>query len=65
MIEQFYEPLVTLAFLAGGTKRVRLGVSAYIVPYRPPVITAKQVASTIHPYPTASELFRWACAMLA
>ena len=27
-------------------------------------LTAKQVASTIHPYPTASELFRWACAKL-
>lgn len=27
-------------------------------------ITAQQVASTIHPYPTASELFRWACAKL-
>lgn len=25
-------------------------------------LTARQVASTIHPYPTASELFRWACA---
>lgn len=27
-------------------------------------MTARQVASTIHPYPTASELFRWACARL-
>ena len=27
-------------------------------------MTARQVASTIHPYPTASELFRWACAKL-
>lgn len=25
-------------------------------------LTARQVAETIHPYPTASELFRWACA---
>jgi probable pyridine nucleotide-disulfide oxidoreductase len=25
-------------------------------------LTARQVAGTIHPYPTASELFRWACA---
>ncbi len=25
-------------------------------------LTARDVASTIHPYPTASELFRWACA---
>ncbi len=28
-------------------------------------LSAHQVASTIHPYPTASELFRWACAKLA
>lgn len=28
-------------------------------------MTAKDVSSTIHPYPTASELFRWACAKLA
>lgn len=27
-------------------------------------MTARDVASTIHPYPTASELFRWACARL-
>jgi len=45
VIEEFYEPLVTLAFLAGQTKRVRLGVSAYVMPYRNPVVTAKQVAS--------------------
>ena len=25
-------------------------------------LTARQVAETIHPYPTASEIFRWACA---
>ncbi len=45
IIEQFYEPLVTLAFLAGQTRRVRLGVSAYVMPYRNPVVTAKQVAT--------------------
>jgi probable F420-dependent oxidoreductase len=44
-IAQFYEPLVTLAFLAAQTRRVRLGVSAYVMPYRNPVVTAKQVAS--------------------
>ena len=27
-------------------------------------LTARDVASTVHPYPTASELFRWACAKL-
>jgi probable pyridine nucleotide-disulfide oxidoreductase len=25
-------------------------------------LTARDVASTVHPYPTAGELFRWACA---
>jgi probable F420-dependent oxidoreductase len=45
VIEQVYEPLVTLAVLAGRTRRVHLGVSAYVMPYRNPVITAKQVAT--------------------
>jgi probable F420-dependent oxidoreductase len=45
VIEHFYEPLITLAHLAGATGRIRLGVSAYVVPYRPPVLTAKQVAT--------------------
>ena len=45
VIERFYEPLVTLAFLAGQTRRVRLGVSAYVLPYRNPVLTAKLVAT--------------------
>ena len=46
IIEEFYEPLTTLAFLAGHTRTVRLGVSAYVMPYRNPVVTAKLVAST-------------------
>jgi len=45
VIEEFYEPLATLAFLAGATSRVRLGISAYVMPYRNPVVTAKQVAT--------------------
>jgi probable F420-dependent oxidoreductase len=45
VIEHFYEPIVTLAYLAGHTARIRLGVSAYIMPYRNPVLTAKHVAS--------------------
>src|SRR4029077_10301615 len=44
-LEGFYEPLTTLAYLAGRTSRVRLGVSAYVMPYRNPVVTAKQVAT--------------------
>jgi len=45
VIEQFYEPLTTLAFLAGATSRIRLGVSVYVMPYRNPVVTAKIVAT--------------------
>jgi probable F420-dependent oxidoreductase len=45
VIEQFYEPLTTLAFLAGRTTTVRLGVSAYVVPYRNPVVSAKIIAT--------------------
>src|SRR5262245_19786400 len=45
VIERFYEPLITLAYLAGQTRRVRLGVSAYVLPYRNPVLTAKLVAT--------------------
>jgi len=45
VIEEFYEPMTTLAFLAGATSRVRLGISAYVMPYRNPVVTAKQVAT--------------------
>jgi len=35
------EPLATLAFLAAETRRVDIGVSVLIVPYRDPVFTAK------------------------
>lgn len=45
VIEEFYEPLTTLAFLAGATSHIRLGVSVYVMPYRNPVVTAKIVAS--------------------
>jgi probable F420-dependent oxidoreductase len=45
VIEELYEPLTTLAFLAGVTARIRLGVSVYVMPYRNPVVTAKTVAT--------------------
>jgi probable F420-dependent oxidoreductase len=45
VIEQFYEPLTTLAFVAGATRHIRLGVSVYVMPYRNPVVTAKIVAT--------------------
>src|SRR4030095_1229995 len=41
----FYEPLVTLAYVAAVTQRIRLGVSVYVMPYRNPVVTAKLVAT--------------------
>ena len=42
---EFYEPLVTLAYLAAVTQRIRLGVSVYVMPYRNPVVTAKLIAT--------------------
>ena len=36
-----YEPLSTLTFLAGCTRRIRLGTNVLIIPYRPPLFTAK------------------------
>lgn len=41
----FLEPLTALAFLAGCTEKVKLGVSVLVMPYRDPVYWAK-VAST-------------------
>lgn len=40
-----YEPLSVLNFLAGCTRRVRLGTYVLIIPYRPPVLTAKILAT--------------------
>jgi len=42
----FLEPLSVLAFLAGCTERIKLGVSVLVLPYRNPVYWAK-LASTI------------------
>jgi probable F420-dependent oxidoreductase len=41
----FYESLTNLAFLAGITTRPRLGVAVLCVPYRNPIVTAKQIAN--------------------
>src|SRR4030095_884687 len=43
--ETVYDPLVTLGVLAGATRRVRLGTTVLIVPYRNAVVTAKMVSS--------------------
>ncbi|HTY54649.1 MAG TPA: TIGR03619 family F420-dependent LLM class oxidoreductase [Candidatus Binataceae bacterium] len=42
---RYLEALATLAFLAGVTQRIRLGVSVLVLPYRPAVLTAKLVAT--------------------
>lgn len=42
---RYLEALSTLAFLAGATSRIRIGVSVLIAPYRPALLTAKQVAT--------------------
>ena len=39
--EPYYEPLAALNFIAGCTKKVRLGTHVLIIPYRNPVLTAK------------------------
>jgi probable F420-dependent oxidoreductase len=43
--ETIFDPLVTLGVLAGATRRVRLGTTVLIVPYRNAVVTAKMVSS--------------------
>ncbi|MFZ2059387.1 MAG: TIGR03619 family F420-dependent LLM class oxidoreductase [Candidatus Binatus sp.] len=42
---RYLDVLATLAFLAGATEKIRLGISVLVVPYRPSVLTAKQVAT--------------------
>ena len=41
----YLEPLTTLGFLAGITRRVRLGIAVLILPYRHPLLTAKMVST--------------------
>jgi probable F420-dependent oxidoreductase len=43
--EDYYEALAALNFLAGCTRRVRLGTHVLILPYRNPVLTAKILAT--------------------
>ncbi len=42
---RYLDVLATLAFVAGATERIRLGISVLVLPYRPAVLTAKQVAT--------------------
>ncbi|MCS6926082.1 MAG: TIGR03619 family F420-dependent LLM class oxidoreductase, partial [Candidatus Binatia bacterium] len=41
----FLEPLSVLGFLAGVTKRVRLGTWVLVLPHRNPIVTAKMLAT--------------------
>jgi len=42
---RYLDPLATLAFLAGVTQRIGLGVGVLVLPYRPPLPTAKWIAT--------------------
>ncbi|HEX9444792.1 MAG TPA: LLM class F420-dependent oxidoreductase [Candidatus Binatia bacterium] len=44
----FFEPLTCLAFLAGCTEKVRLGISVLVLPYRHPLYWAKIAATIDH-----------------
>lgn len=41
----FLDPIATLLFVAGCTERARLGTAVLIVPYRNPVVQAKELAT--------------------
>src|SRR5512143_1541367 len=42
---RYLDPLATLAVLAGATSRIGLGTGVLVLPYRPPLPTAKWVAT--------------------
>lgn len=42
---RYLDPLVTLGVIAGMTSRIRLGTGVLILPYRPALPTAKQIAT--------------------
>jgi probable F420-dependent oxidoreductase len=41
----YFEPITSLTWVAGATRRARLGTSVLVVPYRNPVLVAKQLAT--------------------
>ncbi|HWP92213.1 MAG TPA: LLM class F420-dependent oxidoreductase [Thermodesulfobacteriota bacterium] len=43
--EVFYEPLVTLAYIASHTNKIHLGTSVIILPYRNPIVLAKTIST--------------------
>jgi probable F420-dependent oxidoreductase len=46
--QDYLEPLAVLGWLAHVTKRIRIGTSVLVVPYRNPVVTAKMLATIDH-----------------
>src|SRR5204863_755453 len=42
---RFFEPLITLAYVAGATSGIRLGVSVLVFPLRDPIYMAKLLAT--------------------
>ncbi len=45
LIPNYYEPMITLAAAAGITKRIKLITGIIVLPYRDPVLLAKQAAT--------------------
>jgi len=43
--DSFYDPFVVLAAVATQTKTIKLGTSVVVIPHRPPILTAKSVAT--------------------
>jgi probable F420-dependent oxidoreductase len=43
--ERVLDPIVTLAYVAGATRRIRLGTSVLIMPFYQPIVLAKQLAT--------------------
>ena len=42
---RYLDPLTSLAWLAAATERIRIGTAVLILPYRPPLPTAKAIAT--------------------
>ena len=43
--DNIFDPLITLAYIAGAVEAPVLGISVLVIPYRNPVVTAKMVAT--------------------
>ena len=43
--QPYLEPLTLMTYLAAGTRKIRLGTSVLVIPYRNPVVTAKMLAT--------------------